>query len=592
MATASTRDLRTKRLRAALRSMAGNSSLDISFSANSTTPLSLAPTVGLASSDDASPDSLRQMRGQCDAAALAFRLHCPMVHRAHRPTDRAAAAAFDALEQTRIEALGTEALAGARHNLNHRLAMTCLHQSEGGIAEAAALYLREHLMAESLPVSAAQWLDPWRPLLDGTAKGWLARLAQNLGDQQQFATAVKGWLEALALLSHQPASSTPQHTESADNSPEQSGGDDGQDQSYEAPSQRPSGVGDEGQDAAEEELAADEEGSAQDAVEAVPFHYIPNRPSMSVLRHTVPYKSFITAHDEIVEADALASREELRQLRQQLDTHLRSHATIHTRLASRLQRLLLAQQLRQWSYDMEDGLIDNARLARLIVQPDRREIYKQEHDAPFRDTVVTLLIDNSGSMRGRPITIAAMSVDILARTLERCGVRVELLGFTTREWKGGQSRKDWEKAGKPADPGRLNDLRHIIYKPADSPFARTQRNLGLMLKDGLLKENIDGEALLWAHSRLLARKEERRILIIISDGAPVDDSTLSTNASGYLDAHLREVIAWIEAKSEVELLAIGIGHDVTRYYSQAVTLSDIDQLGDALLREMTRLFAS
>jgi cobaltochelatase CobT len=303
------------------------------------------------------------------------------------------------------------------------------------------------------------------------------------------------------------------------------------------------------------------------------------------------YHAYTTAYDEIVSADTLAPADELQRLFDALMQKVRQYHTVTSRLATRLQRLLLAQQARQWIYELEDGLIDNARLARLVVHEETRNIYKIEQDTKFRDTVVSLLIDNSGSMRGRPITIAALSADILARTLERCGVKVEILGFTTRDWKGGYSRKAWLDAGRTPNPGRLNDLRHIIYKSADQRLNRARRNLGLMLRDGILKENIDGEAIQWAYQRLRTRHEQRKILMVISDGAPVDDATLSANTGSYLDQHLREVIRTIEREGAVELLAIGIGHDVTRYYSRAVTLHDVEQLGDAMLEQITQLFA-
>jgi len=302
------------------------------------------------------------------------------------------------------------------------------------------------------------------------------------------------------------------------------------------------------------------------------------------------YRSFTAEYDEVVEADTLCDADELTRLRTLLDQQLAHLQSIISRLANRLQRRLLAKQARAWEFDLDEGILDSARLARVVINPVYPLSYKREKETEFRDTVVTLLIDNSGSMRGRPITVAAMSADILARTLERCGVKVEILGFTTRAWKGGQSREKWIAAGKPPNPGRLNDLRHIIYKPADAPWRRARKSLGLMLREGILKENIDGEALIWAHNRLLARSEQRRILMVISDGAPVDDSTLSVNPGNYLERHLREVIGEIERNSPVKLVAIGIGHDVTRYYRRAVTIVDAEQLGGAMLDKLAELF--
>jgi cobaltochelatase CobT len=315
----------------------------------------------------------------------------------------------------------------------------------------------------------------------------------------------------------------------------------------------------------------------------------PNRPPAD-LTPGFDYRAWTTAHDEVIAADELCDGEELVRLRQYLDQQLIHLQGAVTKLANRLQRKLMAQQSRSWDFDQEEGMLDAARLARIIVSPGHSLSYKIERETDFRDTVVTLLIDNSGSMRGRPISIAAISADIMARTLERCGVKTEILGFTTRAWKGGQARESWLAAGRPAMPGRLNDLRHIIYKPADTPWRRARTSLGLMMREGLLKENIDGEALLWAHSRLLARPEERKILMVISDGAPVDDSTLSVNSGSYLEKHLRQVIGWIENKSPVQLVAIGIGHDVTRYYAKAVTIMDAEQLGGTMVEQLAGLF--
>jgi cobaltochelatase CobT len=342
------------------------------------------------------------------------------------------------------------------------------------------------------------------------------------------------------------------------------------------------------QDSFEEDLSEAEDGLGEEGEEGV-LPTRPNRP-LSDLPPSFDYRTYTTRYDELVEAVELCDDEELGRLRAYLDQQLVHLQSAVTKLANRLQRRLMAQQSRSWEFDQEEGLLDAARLARVIVNPAHSLSYKVERDTEFRDTVVSLLIDNSGSMRGRPISIAAISADILARTLERCGVKVEILGFTTRAWKGGQSREKWLADGRPPSPGRLNDLRHIVYKNADEPWRRARKNLGLMMREGLLKENIDGEALLWAHNRLIGRPEERRILMVISDGAPVDDSTLSVNSGTYLERHLRQVIGWIEARSPVELIAIGIGHDVTRYYSRAVTIMDAEQLGGTMIEQLASLF--
>jgi cobaltochelatase CobT len=315
----------------------------------------------------------------------------------------------------------------------------------------------------------------------------------------------------------------------------------------------------------------------------------PNRP-FADMGGAFDYKPWTTQFDEVIAATELCDADELARLRGYLDQQLVHLQSTVSKLANRLQRRLMAQQSRSWDFDQEEGILDAARLARVIVNPTLSLSYKAERETDFRDTVVTLLIDNSGSMRGRPISIAAISADILARTLERCGVKTEILGFTTRAWKGGQSRETWLAAGRPPQPGRLNDIRHIVYKRADEPWRRARNSLGLMMREGLLKENIDGEALMWAHARLVARPEERRILMVISDGAPVDDSTLSVNSGSYLERHLRQVIGWIESKSPVELVAIGIGHDVTRYYARAVTIMDVEQLGGTIIEQLASLF--
>ena len=341
--------------------------------------------------------------------------------------------------------------------------------------------------------------------------------------------------------------------------------------------------------------AADDEGTESDDEAAIaegddrPGGPQPRRERPNPDNEAV-YRAYTRLYDEEIDAEELCDPDELTRLRQQLDQQLQHLQGVISKLANRLQRRLLAQQTRAWEFDLDEGLLDAGRLSRVVVNPMQALSYKRELDMEFRDTVVTLLIDNSGSMRGRPITVAAMCGDILARTLERCAVKVEVLGFTTRAWKGGQSREKWVQEGKPRNPGRLNDLRHIIYKAADSPWRRARKNLGLMLREGLLKENIDGEALLWAYRRLLVRPEHRRILMVISDGAPVDDSTLSVNPGNYLEKHLREVIRDIEARDQVELIAIGIGHDVTRYYRRAVTIVDAEELGGTMMKKLTELF--
>jgi len=546
------------------------------------------------------------IRGQCDLAALTLRHHNATLHRKERPQDSKAASVYDALEQTRIEAIGCETMQGLKHNLETRTEIYCemqgFHRQAGGaeppFADIVSLLVREHLTGAKPPASMRDLVNLWRPWFESAGEALLKELSESLHNQRSYNKSVRKLLKKLEMkVNIEPEEKSGGDSRGQEQSPdaqassEQQEDDDDQSAPPPPPSKTDSSSAPQPTTHSTPQMDDSDWDSEQSTEGEMPLRLAPNRANFPSVKQAAPYKIYSTDYDEIVDAHQLASAEELERYRKELDEKLKIYHNIHSRLASRLQRLLLARQNREWDYDQEDGLIDNARLARLVAHPDMREIYKVERESEFKDSVVTLLIDNSGSMRGRPITIAALSVDILARTLERCGVKIEILGFTTRDWKGGMVRKRWEADGRPSDPGRLNDLRHIIYKSADTRLNKTRRNLGLMLKDGVLKENIDGEALLWAHSRLLARREQRRILMVISDGAPVDDSTLSLNTSGYLDRHLRDVIEMIQDKSEVELLAIGIGHDVTRYYRRAVTIHEVDQLGDTMLQELTKLFS-
>ncbi|HEX8263184.1 MAG TPA: cobaltochelatase subunit CobT, partial [Allosphingosinicella sp.] len=435
--------------------------------------------------------------------------------------------------------------------------------------------------------------------IEEKAGGGLDALGLAIDDQAAFAALAAKLLRDLELVEgEQDAAPDPEEGESGE------GGDEAESEEGEDEKEEDPGGGEgeaeirveqgdrsdeEGEgDYNDQEMGEAEEGVGEDGEEGM-MPVRPNRP-LSDLPPQFDYRVFTSKYDEVIEAAELCDEAELGRLRAYLDQQLTHLQGAVTKLANRLQRRLMAQQSRSWDFDQEEGLLDAARLARVVVNPAHSLSYKVERETEFRDTVVSLLIDNSGSMRGRPISIAAISADILARTLERCGVKVEILGFTTRAWKGGQSRETWLSQGRPPAPGRLNDLRHIVYKAADEPWRRARRNLGLMMREGLLKENIDGEALLWAHNRLIARSEERRILMVISDGAPVDDSTLSVNSGTYLERHLRQVIGWIEARSPVELAAIGIGHDVTRYYERAVTIMDAEQLGGTLVEQLAALF--
>ena len=546
------------------------------------------------------PAEMAKLRGAADAIALKLRHHDEGVHAARVPTRREAREVYDALEDVRVEVIGSEHMAGVAANLRARLADQC--EAEGydrmtrkdqlPMATALGLLAREKLSGEPVPQAARRVLDLWRDTIGDQADQALAEMAQAAADQDAYARAARKLLTALDLAEAEVETESEQDEEEGEGgetSPQQDQSGEGeaqaQDQESMLGAQPESMQGDAAEDETEE---GEEDGAAADG---------DDRPGGPTQRREVPqvddpsaYKAFTKNFDEVVEADDLCDADELARLRQQLDQQLSHLQGVVSKLANRLQRRLLAQQQRAWEFDLEEGLLDVARLARIVANPTHSLSYKREREADFRDTVVSLLIDNSGSMRGRPITVAAMCCDILARTLERCGVKVEILGFTTRAWKGGQSRERWVQEGKPRNPGRLNDLRHVVYKAADQPWRRARRNLGLMLREGLLKENIDGEALDWAYRRLLARTEHRRILMVISDGAPVDDSTLSVNPGNYLERHLRKVIAEIEGRELVELIAIGIGHDVTRYYHRAVTIVDAEELGGTMMKKLAELF--
>ncbi len=570
-------------------------------------PLAQRDLILIAKSANDAPDvAMRHMRGQVDLAALAMKYHHAKLHESARPMDAKAASMFDALEQVRLEAIGGKQLTGMRHNLaqRHQTSFALKGYADGNegiptaLPDVVAMIARETITGEAPPPAIASLVAQWRPWVEKAALPHISKLANAVGKQASFARIVQEILYDLKLVTHRPGDVDGGQTgesdendvlgHSADDTP-----DDGL-QSEATQSLQSAGDAEENEHGERREVKAPSDFDADAEEEISPEEKAPragaNHPNI-VIEGADSYRAFTTKFDEIIEASELAPPEELNRLFENLMEKVRQYHTVTSRLATRLQRLLLAQQTRQWMYELEDDIIDNARLASIVARPETTTIYKIEKDTDFRDTVVTLLIDNSGSMRGRPISIAALSADILARTLERCGVKVEILGFTTRDWKGGNSRKAWLEAGRAAEPGRLNDLRHIIYKSADQRLSRARRNLGLMLKDGILKENIDGESILWAYQRLRARREQRKILMVISDGAPVDDSTLSANSGSYLDRHLREVIQTIERSGTVELLAIGIGHDVTRYYSRAVTLHDVEQLGDTMLAQITSLFA-
>ncbi|RWE45358.1 cobaltochelatase subunit CobT [Mesorhizobium sp.] len=545
-------------------------------------------------------------RGLGDSMALKRACHDVRIHSKLAPEGKAARAIYDAVEQARVEAIGSRAMQGVADNIGSMLEdkyakanlVDVKDKADAPIEEALALMVREKLTGRPVPKSGERLVELWRPWVEEKAKADLDGLSEKLEDQQAFARVVREMLASMEMAeelgddqetedSEDNDDNQPQGEEQSEEGGEDdSGSEQSQSEDADASADDEQSAETEASDATADDLSDDDDADAETPGEARrndnPFTNLPKE---------IDYKVYTSAFDETVGAEELCEEEELDRLRAFLDKQLANLSGVVGRLANRLQRRLMAQQNRSWDFDLEEGYLDPARLVRVVIDPMQPLSFKQERDTKFRDTVVTLVLDNSGSMRGRPITVAATCADILARTLERCGVSVEILGFTTRAWKGGQAREKWLKDGKPPNPGRLNDLRHIIYKSADHPWRRARRNLGLMMREGLLKENIDGEALLWAHNRLIARPEQRKILMMISDGAPVDDSTLSVNPGNYLERHLRAVIELIETRSPVELLAIGIGHDITRYYRRAVTIVDAEELAGAMTEQLASLFA-
>ncbi len=545
------------------------------------------------------------LRGAADGAALWIAHHNASTHKRFCPSPDGAKAIFESAERARVEAIGARHMRGVGANLDAALNQRYENRQidapgsadDSGIADVVRLMLREELTGSPPPKNLAMVMDLWRPWVKNRAGKLIRELGDQLDDQSAFAELSRRLIGALESDLGDSSSDDDQESdnendqdENGDSQSDQDGEQSavGEDLSQGDDSQSMDDAGDAG--ASEDGEVIDTEGIDDGSSDGESPNGDMTADNSQQASNRDSYHVFESKFDEIISAADLCDPQELERLRMMLDRHMENVTSIVGKLANRLQRKLMAHQNRSWDFDLEEGVLDAAKLHRVVTQPLSPLSYKQEQDTKFRDTVVTLLLDNSGSMRGRPITIAAVTADILARTLERCGVKVEILGFTTRAWKGGQSRELWQQSGKPTMPGRLNDLRHIIYKPAAVPWRRARKSLGLMLREGILKENIDGEALLWAHDRLLSRHEDRRIMLVISDGAPVDDSTLSVNSGSYLEKHLREVINYIEGRSPVELLAIGIGHDVTRYYRRAVTITDVDQLGGAVVGQLTDLF--
>ena len=554
-------------------------------------------------------EEIARCRGEGDTLAVREKHHDALLHMRNMPGGDVAPMLFNALEDARVEAVGGRYMAGARMNMAaaleehyHRLGFHRINdRTEAAMPEIVRLIARQHLTGEAPPPSAQRVFELWEPHIRPQIDEIMGELSEKIADQQEYAEVARRLIQMMDIdvevePQGDPSDETSDDDEAMDDNQvrgeDEGEGSSDQQSTSQSSADAPDMEGDENEssDMMDEDMdgemmpASGSEDPGEMGKRWRPEHDLSNLPKEDF------YGAFTSGYDEIVGAEELCDSEELTRLRTMLDQQLTHLQGIIGKLANRLQRRLMARQQRSWDFDLEEGLLDTGRLSRVVTNPTHPLSFKLESETKFRDTVVTLLIDNSGSMRGRPISIAAMSADILARTLERCAVKVEILGFTTRAWKGGQAREAWIADGKPGNPGRLNDLRHIVYKAADLPYRRGRKNLGLMLREGLLKENIDGEALLWAYERLLARPEERRILMVISDGAPVDDSTLSVNPGNYLERHLRDVIDYIETQSPVELVAIGIGHDVTRYYRRAVTIVDAEQLGGTMMEQLADLF--
>jgi cobaltochelatase CobT len=595
-----------KPLEAAARALARRPALALRLRSNEAPPLiNTSETIGLpVSSGDVDADTRQLLRGEADSAALALRYHDMATHATLRPESAKASHLFDLMERTRIEMLGSAQWAGVKANIAKRTEQhyaangyaSMSREGEPPMAEIVAMMLRERTLGIAPPACLAETVDLWRSWVNTAAGSILESLSAQTADQKRYGELTNRLIKTLESARKQKGEDDVTLQPDKDASSEDTTEDQTPEPSDSPPDQSPMQGSQDGEQASSDGALDNGELPPSDAPQPMQQNQgkseraLPNFMDFASLFHSPHYHPYTTKFDEEVDADTLIAPEELARLRGLLDQKLASLHSVTGKLANKLQRLLYASQTHAWEDDLEEGIIDATRLSRVIINPNFAYYFKREKETEFRDTVVSLLIDNSGSMRGRPITVAAICADILARTLERCGVKVEILGFTTRDWKGGASRKDWIAEGRPNTPGRLNDLRHIVYKSADMRWQKARRNLGLMLKDGILKENIDGEAVLWAHQRLLGRPEDRRILMVISDGAPVDDSTLSVNTGSYLDQHLRQVIRAIEGYSDVELLAIGIGHDVTRYYTRAVTISDVAQLGEVMASELVKLF--
>ena len=581
---------------ATIRAIAANEEVEVSFGQGPATLSGIRirvplPTIG------ATEDEVNAVRGLGDELALKMRYHDPDLHRRRSPRSGVAQEMFQWIEDARVASIGSMRMEGVAKNLDASLESQCQSaafdtittETEAPLSVAVGLIVRQKLTGRELPPSAENVVRFWRDWIEERAGEDIDALASRVMDQRAFSDVCRNILRDLGFaqeVEEPPELEDSQDTETVDESADSDSEASPEDVSFEEDAMSDEDSGETTAVQMEADMDLTDLGTETDPEDA---------PNLRIddagrIKSDVNYGAFTHEFDEVVEAGALCEMDELIRLRALLDQQLVAlqHAT--SKLANRLQRRLLAKQNRAWEFDLDEGILDTARLAQVVANPTNPLAYKMEKETKFRDTVVTMLIDSSGSMRGRSITIAAMCADILGRTLERCSVKVEILGFTTRAWRGGQSRERWIQSGKPTNPGRLNDLRHIIYKGADDPWRRARKNLGLMMREELLKENIDGEALIWAHNRIVTRSEQRKVLMVISDGLPVDNSTLLVNPSNYLEQHLKYAIEMIETSSPVELIAIGIGHDVTHHYRRAVTITDAEQLGGAITEQLAGLF--
>ena len=584
-----------KAISSTLRAISKNKDIDINFGADTaidsnsvTLPL---PSIKLEELEK------KEIRGIADSIALKFKYHNKKTHAALKPKSKVAKNIFDSIEDARYESLGIIEYNGIKSNLDKNMESKyknnkvnkLINRNEVSIEDAAKLIIQEKLTDKTLSKDLLEITNTWRKDLEPVIKKSIEELKYNIFKQKDFSTVSLKLskelqsIQAEADIEQDNKDDNDEDSDNQEDEQEKNNNEENQDIS-EQESETEENLSSEQEDT-DTDIIEDENSESENSKDANPFYSPPAED-----KNDFKYNAYSQKFDEIVHAQDLCDQDELLRLRGNLDKQIENMDNIISQLANRLQRKLMAQQNRWWEFNLEEGVLDASRLPRIIINPLQSLSYKKEIESEFKDTIVTLLIDNSGSMRGRPITVAALSADILARTLERCGVKVEILGFTTRSWKGGKARDEWIKNGRPANPGRLNEIRHIIYKSANNPWRRSKTNLGLMLREGILKENIDGEAITWATDRLNKRSEKRKILMVISDGAPVDDSTLSTNSGSYLDKHLRQVIKKTESNPNIELLAIGIGHDVTRYYNQALTIIEVDQLGGAITNQLAILF--